>query len=607
MRAPRILIVEDEKLAAKHIKMSLTELGYEVIRIVASGEDAVAGIEDPLPDLVLMDVMLEGDMDGIEAANLITSRVDVPVVFLTAYSDEALLKRARLTEPFGYLLKPFREEELRTTIEMALFKHKVGKEAQTKTELIIRQRTEELLRTNEQLKKEINERKRIEDALRESEGRFRILVETAPFGLSIMNMDGEFEYLNPRFTQIFGYTLEDLPTQDAFLTKTAAKPEADHQCGIPLKDSCLTTGLIEARHELFSVTAGDGTVRIVSSLESTLDCGRLTTYQDVTTEVAAVKEISRAKEEWERTFDAVPDLIMILSRDQRIIRANRALAETYEVPVKSMPGQYCYHVLHGTDRPPPSCPHALMLRDGKEHSLDFHEAGKGLTFHLTVSPLHDCNGEPIGSVHVTRDITERKRMEAEKEKLIVELEATRDALQYLATRDGLTHLWNRREIINILENELARSRREDTGLSLILLDLDDFKRINDRHGHLAGDAALQSAAQRIRTMVRPYDAVGRYGGEEFIVVLPDTREEEAFAVAERLRDAFSANPLRTDDGDFPVTVSGGVAAKDPGTEIGSAEVIRAADDALYRAKNKGRNLVERAGRIGNGVEPAGGF
>ncbi len=123
MANARILIVEDESIVAKDIQNSLTGLGYTVAGIVASGEEAVERVSALKPDLILMDVMLKGAMDGIEAAGRIQKEHPVPVVYLTAYTDDDTLRRAKVTEAFGYLLKPFEDRELRTTIEMALYKH----------------------------------------------------------------------------------------------------------------------------------------------------------------------------------------------------------------------------------------------------------------------------------------------------------------------------------------------------------------------------------------------------------------------------------------------------------------------------------------------------
>ena len=124
---PKILVVEDERIVAEDVRRSLLNMGYSVPAIVSSGEEALTIAKEETPDLVLMDIVLKGDMDGIEAAEHIYSHYNIPVVYLTAYADEKKLQRAKVTEPYGYMLKPFEDKELHTTIEMALYKHKMEK------------------------------------------------------------------------------------------------------------------------------------------------------------------------------------------------------------------------------------------------------------------------------------------------------------------------------------------------------------------------------------------------------------------------------------------------------------------------------------------------
>ena len=123
MAKAKILVVEDESIVAKDIQNSLKKLGYNVPTIVASGEKAIKECEDDRPELVLMDIMLKGEMDGIEAANIIREKMGIPVIFLTANADDTTVGKAKMAEPYGYIIKPFREKELQTTIEMALYKH----------------------------------------------------------------------------------------------------------------------------------------------------------------------------------------------------------------------------------------------------------------------------------------------------------------------------------------------------------------------------------------------------------------------------------------------------------------------------------------------------
>jgi len=172
----KILIVEDESIVALDLENRLKSLGYSVAAVVASGEEALQKATETLPDLVLMDIRLKGHMDGIEAAQEIRARFDVPVVYFTALTDDDTLHQARITEPLGYILKPFEEKELRKTIEMALHKHVMEiklreseealRGAHDELERRVEERTAELARANALLNQEIAERKRAEEELR---------------------------------------------------------------------------------------------------------------------------------------------------------------------------------------------------------------------------------------------------------------------------------------------------------------------------------------------------------------------------------------------------------------------------------------------------------
>ncbi|MBQ0935264.1 GGDEF domain-containing protein [Ideonella paludis] len=165
-------------------------------------------------------------------------------------------------------------------------------------------------------------------------------------------------------------------------------------------------------------------------------------------------------------------------------------------------------------------------------------------------------------------------------------------LRQLAMTDLLTALPNRRAFSQALVNELARSLRHGHPLSLAVMDLDHFKRINDNHGHSAGDEALQHTAKILRSQARCEDMVARIGGEEFALLMPETAAEQALEVAERMRKAVMAQPLSARAGGEPVTTSVGVATVPPGMD--GEQALHAADRALYEAKRRGRNCVVAA-------------
>lgn len=183
MNAESILVVEDEAIVATDIKARLKHFGYRVVGSCPSGEQALEIVERLSPDLVLMDIHLAGHPDGIEAAREIRVRYRIPVVFLTAYSEDATLERAKLVEPYGYILKPFEDRELKTVIEMALYKH------------------------------------RTEEVLRQSEETYRLLFETVPQGIVFQDVNGHIISANPAAERILGLTLEEM------LTRTSRNPE----------------------------------------------------------------------------------------------------------------------------------------------------------------------------------------------------------------------------------------------------------------------------------------------------------------------------------------------------------------------------------------------
>jgi len=183
---------------------------------------------------------------------------------------------------------------------------------------------------------------------------------------------------------------------------------------------------------------------------------------------------------------------------------------------------------------------------------------------------------------------------------IVDLQAAliraKNDLQFAAAHDPLTGLWNRGAIVKLLEREISRRERTGDSLGVVMTDIDHFKKINDQYGHLIGDAVLKEVTRRLAAGVRPYDAVGRYGGEEFLMVFPGCNASTLFVSAERLRCSIADQPIETKAGEISVTLSFGLAT----TELGDNNLpdcetlLRSADEALYAAKARGRNRVEPA-------------
>jgi PAS domain S-box-containing protein len=247
MDKPKILVAEDEGIIAKDLEHTLKGMGYAVSGTASSGEEAIRKALETRPDLILMDIVLRGDMDGVAAAEEIRSRLEIPVVFLTAHADEKTLQRAKISGPFGYLLKPFEERGLRGTIEVALHIH------------------------------------------------------------------------------------------------------------------------------------------------------------------AMEKKLKKSAEEWRSTFDSIQDWVSIHDCEFRIVRTNRAMAEAFRRAPQDMIGKTCYEVFHRGNEPIPQCPHIRALETRRPCREELFEPHLGIHVELSVSPIFDEKGGLTGTVHVAKDISERKR------------------------------------------------------------------------------------------------------------------------------------------------------------------------------------------------------
>lgn len=170
----------------------------------------------------------------------------------------------------------------------------------------------------------------------------------------------------------------------------------------------------------------------------------------------------------------------------------------------------------------------------------------------------------------------------------------RDDFQYQASHDPLTGLFNRRVIMDRLQSEMDLAATKKRPLSVALVDIDNFKSVNDNYGHLVGDKALKQVAEKINQALSPNGIIGRYGGEEFIIVMPDHGIDKAFKQAEKVRKSTMGSIINEMDGASSISLSVGVAQGLPETGITVDDIIKAADNALYQAKKKGRNRVEKA-------------
>lgn len=421
MEQDRILIVEDERIIALDLKRRLERFGYQVVGMAAEANDAIELASSELPDLVLMDIMLSSGSDGITAATEIRRRHRIPVIFLTAYADETTIQRAKIAEPVGYVLKPFKERELHTTIDIGLYKSRVERE-------LLRQ-----------------------------ERLFSSILRSAGDAIVAADSDGVIQFMNPVAETLTGWREDEARGQQV--------------------------------NQIISLIA-DGT------------------EEHITIPVNPDDQTRSA-----RTFESV----YLENKFGARIHIEGSLAE---------------------------------IRGDRD---DFE--GVTLAFH---------------------DITDIKRLN--------------ETVSYQASHDALTGLINREEFATRLERLVRTEERPEPAHAFLVVDIDQFKVINDVCGHLAGDELLCQTADSIGESIEQQHILARLGGDQFGVVVTDVDVDGGKAVARALVSLLNRKFV-WDDKSYNVTVSIGVAPITPGTSTVN-DVLAAGDDACSLVKEHGGNGVE---------------
>ncbi len=308
-------------------------------------------------------------------------------------------------------------------------------------------------------------------------------------------------------------------------------------------------------------------------------------------------ESDRARLSLEHIMEGIGDGVTVIGRDYVILQVNSVAAASLGVEKSEAAGRKCYEVIHRRQTPCEGphiiCPLPPIFERGEQSVkvLHTHQDAQGEEHHfeITASPVKDSQGEVFAVVETCRDIME-KTTDDELVKLVKRLNEAQTHLKHVAITDELTGLRNRRYIVERLEEEFQRAKRSGRPLSLIMLDIDHFKDINDAYGHLFGDVVLRVIAARIKSSLRKHDLVGRVGGEEFLVLCPDSAIEDTVVVAERVRKIINDEAIGDGVNEVRVALSAGVTML-RASDASSDRVFSRADTALYKAKEEGRNRV----------------
>ena len=535
MDAAKILVVEDERIIALDLVQRLRRLGFAVDGFATRADVALERALAERPDLVLMDIHLDGGGDGIEAARALYEQTRIPVVFLTAYADAETLERAEAALPFGYLLKPCQNAELNAAIRMAMA------------------------------------RREAEARLERSEERQRLALDAACLGVWEWQAGSEALSVGGHFDSILGAPSErHIETRNAFLervhpadreTVRAALARAQDENGaldttFRVIRSDESEGWIEAYARAFAPTAASP-ARVIGVLKDVTERHRL---EHQLRQAAAV-------------FDATAEGIFIADEDFRIISVNPAFTTLTGYPADEAIGRDAEVLLHARRRDGSS---ALSADPGSWQGETHFQRKSGEIFPVweSLTVVQPNGGGDRHTIVVFADIAALQQAEAE--------------LHHLAHFDPLTGLPNRLLFNDRLTQALERARRGGTRCALLFLDLDNFKTINDTLGHSSGDLLLQTVTARMRELLRRVDTMARLGGDEFVILLDGIeRPEDGARIAKKQLDVL-AQPV--DLGGERVSISASIGMSlFPDDGLDAATLIKAADTAMYQAKAQGRN------------------
>ncbi len=407
-------------------------------------------------------------------------------------------------------------------------------------------------------------------------------VESSMDGVAIFNDRHEYLYVNDAYARITGYRSQDLMGKDFRLIYDEQHVAWIEQNVFPsLEKSGRWHGELAARRK-------DGTLfEQEASITRLQDNSCVCVMRDATERNRREQALQRSERLLNSIFASIHDPFCVMDEQYRIVKANPAYAELKSKSVEELIDRVCFQVLEDRENVCEGCVIRKTFQSGdpcaKEKKVTL-QTGETLWLEIYTYPILDDHGKTVQVIEYTRDVTDRKKSEEDRKRLIGRLE-------YLSSVDGLTGLLNRRALTEQLMYEIERARRYKAPLSVMLCDMDNLKEINDRHGHLAGDTAIQLISATLRDALRSVDIAGRYGGDEFMLILPETPLDGARSIAEKIHKEVGKAEVRLDN-DVRVSLSlsiGLATLAGPPEELDG--FITRVDSALYTAKHSGRNRI----------------
>ncbi len=529
----KILIVEDENIVALDLKRRLNKLNYNVIGMAPSATKAIALVDEYQPDIVLMDIHIQGNTDGIDIAKILCDQYQIPVIFLTAYSEDSTLLRAKESKPYGYLIKPYSERELHACIQVALEKSKADKSLRdTKVHL--------------QLALDAGNLSTWEAHAKTAD----VIVSYAPDGSK--NKIADWQQISEKIV------LADKERVLAEILKIQRAPELSIELSFEINDPSDGHCWLAMYGKSFQTDFG---IKVVGVLK------------DETERRVAEQSLKQAA----LVYECSADGIVILDNDKCVLSCNSAFARITGRAETEMLGASLTLLS------------AEVIGEDTRRDLQAGLANNGYwqgevkTFRanheflyawVNVSQIPEAISSFGQYVAIVSDITE--------------IRATQEKLSRIAYYDSLTSLPNRNLFMDRLTIAVENAKRHETELAILFLDLDHFKLVNDTLGHQTGDVLLKTVAKRLRTQIRAVDTLCRIGGDEFIVIIDrfKTKSDLSF-IASKLLETLK-HPVRLLGTEIIPEASIGISVY-PKDADNKDDLIKMADTAMYSAKNEGRN------------------
>jgi diguanylate cyclase (GGDEF)-like protein/PAS domain S-box-containing protein len=424
----------------------------------------------------------------------------------------------------------------------------------------------------------------VKNTFEEAKGKYDLMFKTIPDALIITRLkDGLFIEVNEGFTNLSGYTWDEIKGKTALDIDIWFDPAERQRFVILLTES----GYVENMEFKFRRKNGKPIIGLLSArtFELNKEWHILTVIHDITGRKKMEEKLRENEQKYRFLTENSADVIWHINNGYRVDYISPADETIRGYKREEIIGQPIWNFFNPAG--------IKLVREKMEHHRQDEQDGKKkkstrfeiqqkckdgswIWTEICATPHYNENGILIGYHGISRDITERKQL--------------LDELYHQATIDDLTSIPNRRHFMYLAEKEMKIAKRYHHPISIIVVDFDNLKRINDTYGHLAGDRALSVFSRIVQQIIREVDILGRFGGDEFLILLPETTQEQAYRVMERINQVLKSSPIFYQDESFSLSVSSGIASIENWTDT-LEDLLNRADAALYDAKEDTQNGI----------------